>query len=253
MQISLKNITVLNKYPVYSLFCILSLVVLIAITWGGSGSELIGVMFGYFFILTCVFSGRWYMQQLITKRNTTQPTIYAFALILVLSAVLGWCGIIFSVQYQFKSEVLIVTIPVVCLLGGIGMIISKRRHVTRTSEAIAVNNSAENSSNIIDHTFIKSEGRFYKVLFHDLLYAEASRNNTKLIIENRTLVTTVSFSGFEKTLPAEQFIRVHRSFIINKSKITHIEGNRVFINKLEIPIGDSFKAQLFQSINVPLN
>jgi DNA-binding LytR/AlgR family response regulator len=92
-----------------------------------------------------------------------------------------------------------------------------------------------------DFTFIKAEGKIYKIMFDDLLYAEASGNYTKIVTTQQTLLPGISFSGIEEILPKSTFIRLHRSFIINKSKITHIEGNRVFIDKKEIPIGSNYK------------
>lgn len=92
-----------------------------------------------------------------------------------------------------------------------------------------------------DYTFIKAEGKIYKVLFNDLIYAEAQGNYTKVVTSLYTILPTITFSGFEELLPKSQFIRVHRSFIINKVKITHIEGNRVFIDTTEIPIGSNYR------------
>ncbi|WP_414617830.1 LytTR family transcriptional regulator DNA-binding domain-containing protein [Dyadobacter sp. 32] len=51
-------------------------------------------------------------------------------------------------------------------------------------------------------------------------------------------------------MPANLFLRVHRSFIVNKSKITHIEGNRVFINDIEIPIGNNYREGFLKGIGL---
>ena len=92
-----------------------------------------------------------------------------------------------------------------------------------------------------NYIFIKTDGRIYKIEYDDLLYAEANGNYTKVVTTKNTLLPGMSFSNFEELLPKPQFLRVHRSFIINKSKISHIEGNRVFINHTEIPVGSSYK------------
>jgi DNA-binding LytR/AlgR family response regulator len=92
-----------------------------------------------------------------------------------------------------------------------------------------------------DYIFIKADGKIYKVHFDELLFAEAQGNYTKIVTTEGILLPTMTFSSFEDMLPKSLFPRVHRSFIINKSKITHIEGNRVFINKNEIPIGSNYK------------
>ena len=98
--------------------------------------------------------------------------------------------------------------------------------------------------------FIKADGKIYKVVHDDLLFAEAQGNYTKIVTLQNTLLTVMTFSNFEDLLPETSFLRVHRSFIINKSKITHIEGNRVFINKNEIPIGSNYKEDFFKILGL---
>lgn len=98
--------------------------------------------------------------------------------------------------------------------------------------------------------FIKADGKIYKVIHEDLLFAEAQGNYTKIVTLQNTLLTGMTFSGFEELLPKTLFLRVHRSFIINKSRITHIEGNRVFINNNEIPIGSNYKDDLFRNLGL---
>jgi len=101
-----------------------------------------------------------------------------------------------------------------------------------------------------NYLFIKADGKIYKILFNDILYAEANGNYTKIVTASNTFMPGVTFSGFEQQLPGSQFIRVHRSFIVNKSLITLIEGNRVFINKTEIPVGSNYKEQFLKSLGI---
>lgn len=98
--------------------------------------------------------------------------------------------------------------------------------------------------------YIKSEGKIIKVDTHDLLYAEAQGNNVRIVTGDRTVTTVITFSAFEDQLPKTDFIRVHRSFIINKSKIQVIEGNRVFIGKTEIPIGQNYREDFLKSLGI---
>jgi DNA-binding LytR/AlgR family response regulator len=60
----------------------------------------------------------------------------------------------------------------------------------------------------------------------------------------------MTFTSFEEMIPGSLFLRVHRSFIINKSKITHIEGNRVFVNNTEIPIGSNYKEEFLKQLGL---
>ncbi|GAB3938396.1 LytR/AlgR family response regulator transcription factor [Larkinella terrae] len=111
-----------------------------------------------------------------------------------------------------------------------------------------VNEKADSKSE--DYLFIKTEGKIYKILHSDLLYAEASGNYTKIVMTQQTILPGMTFSSFEELLPKAVFLRIHRSFIVNKSKITHIEGNRVFIDKTEIPIGSNYRDGFLRSLGL---
>ncbi|MEO5684650.1 MAG: response regulator transcription factor [Chitinophagaceae bacterium] len=99
-----------------------------------------------------------------------------------------------------------------------------------------------------DYVFIKTDGKIFKIEYNDLLYAEAQGNYTKIVTSKNTLLPAMSFSSFEELLPPLLFLRVHRSFIINKSKISHLEGNRVYINQTEIPVGSNFKEAFLKEL-----
>jgi DNA-binding LytR/AlgR family response regulator len=101
-----------------------------------------------------------------------------------------------------------------------------------------------------DYFFVKADGKIYKLSYNDILLAEAKGNYTKIVCTNSTLIPNMSFSSFESLLPAGLFIRVHRSFIINKSKITHIEGNTVYIQKTQVPIGVNYKEIFLKAIGL---
>ncbi|HEX2534354.1 MAG TPA: LytTR family DNA-binding domain-containing protein [Chitinophagaceae bacterium] len=88
---------------------------------------------------------------------------------------------------------------------------------------------------------IRADGKIFPLHPADLLYAEARGNYTRLVTDGGVLLPVMTLSGLEEQLPAAQFVRVHRSFIVNKDRISHIEGNRLFIGGQEIPIGSNYK------------
>jgi DNA-binding LytR/AlgR family response regulator len=100
------------------------------------------------------------------------------------------------------------------------------------------------------YLFVKADGKIYKVLHDDLLFAEAKGNYTRVVTAQQVLMPIMTFSGFEELLPKKLFLRVHRSFIINKSKITHIEGNQVFIGRHEVPIGSNYKEGFLKALGM---
>jgi two-component system, LytTR family, response regulator len=101
-----------------------------------------------------------------------------------------------------------------------------------------------------DYFFIKADGKIYKLHYNDIIVAEAKGNYTRIISNAGAMQPAMSFSSFEALLPAGLFFRVHRSFIINKSKISHIEGNTVYIKEMAIPIGVNYKEAFFKTIGM---
>jgi DNA-binding LytR/AlgR family response regulator len=101
-----------------------------------------------------------------------------------------------------------------------------------------------------DAIFIKTDGKIFNIVLNDLLYAEANGNYTKIVMQAQTLLPAMRFTSLEELLPPALFLRVHRSFIINKTKIGHIEGNRVFIHNAEIPIGSNYKEAFLRALGL---
>lgn len=99
-----------------------------------------------------------------------------------------------------------------------------------------------------DDFFIKADGKIYKVAYQDCLYGEAQGNYTKVVTCGGIILTKMPFSDFVALLPAALFCRVHRSYIISKKSIRHIEGNRVFVGQKEIPIAANYKASFLKNI-----
>jgi DNA-binding LytR/AlgR family response regulator len=103
---------------------------------------------------------------------------------------------------------------------------------------------------VSDTLFIKTGNTIYNILPSDLLYAEAKGNYTQIVCSTLTILPAMAFNTFERALQGDQFLRVHRSYIINKVKITKILGNVVYVGPKEIPIGNLYRDNFFKSIGV---
>ena len=114
------------------------------------------------------------------------------------------------------------------------------------------NRSAEPGipANQNNHLLVRSEGVINKLNYDQILFLEAARNNTKVVAQQASLLSNVPLSSIEKLLPLDQFTRVHRSFIVNYSKVTSLQGNRVFIDKHEIPIGSNYKSAFLEILGL---
>ncbi len=107
-----------------------------------------------------------------------------------------------------------------------------------------------NTQPVPDFVFLRVEGKIHKVTFHELIYAEAQGNYTKVVTAATTLLPVMTFNALISLLPPDLFLRTHRSFLINKSKITHIDGNRVFADRTEIPIGSNYRESFLKSLGL---
>lgn len=92
-----------------------------------------------------------------------------------------------------------------------------------------------------DFLFIKSDTRFFKVNFEDILYIEGMRDYIAVHTPNQRILTLMSMTKMLDKLPKADFMRVHKSFIIGLQHINLIQNNRVTINEKEIPVSNSYK------------
>ena len=92
--------------------------------------------------------------------------------------------------------------------------------------------------------FIKSEYKIIRVNLNEIKYIEGMREYVRMhLLHDKPVMTLMSMKSLEEQLPANTFMRVHRSFIINLERVTTIERNRIiFDEKVFIPIGDQYKA-----------
>ena len=92
-----------------------------------------------------------------------------------------------------------------------------------------------------DHIFIKSNSKFFRVNFSEILYVQGMKDYLKIHTPDYTLVTHQTMNELEKSLPARQFIRVHRSYLVAIGHIRSIYGNSIELGKETIPIGINYK------------
>lgn len=91
--------------------------------------------------------------------------------------------------------------------------------------------------------YVRVNRKQVKVNFDAILYIESIKDYIKIHTEKEVLITKHRISSFEKKLD-RRFCRVHRSYIVNKDKITAYTKNDIEIEKIEIPIGDNFRKNI---------
>ena len=91
--------------------------------------------------------------------------------------------------------------------------------------------------------FVKSNYKVVRILLADISYIESANEYIKIFLDNQEVITTfMRLKNIEELLPAGDFMRVHKSFIINLNKILAVDRNRIFIDKKKhIPVGVQYK------------
>lgn len=90
--------------------------------------------------------------------------------------------------------------------------------------------------------FVKGNKQLQKVYIDDILYIESQRDYVKIRLAGNIEVTTrQTITYYEEFLPAQLFLRIHRSFIVATRKVTAFEPSRLLIGELAVPIGRNYK------------
>lgn len=97
--------------------------------------------------------------------------------------------------------------------------------------------------------FIKGDKKYHQISVDEILFIEAYGNYTKLFLHDEMIISHEKISGFETYLPQNEFLRIHKSFIVAIDKVHTIEGNRMCIQEHKIPIGQTYKSQVNTLIN----
>ena len=101
------------------------------------------------------------------------------------------------------------------------------------------------------YIYVKSDYKLLQIDLDKILYVEGLKDYVKIHLEGeqKAVISLLSMKVMEENLPSDRFIRVHRSFIVQKSKIKVIDRGRIVFNREYIPISDSYKQELQLYIN----
>ena len=98
------------------------------------------------------------------------------------------------------------------------------------------------------HFFIKSDSKLIKIKYEDILFVEALQNYVTIHTKDKKHIAYLTFKSVEENLPQDQFLKIHKSFIVAISKIESIEGNEIRIGSHSLPISRTSKDAVMERI-----
>lgn len=99
-----------------------------------------------------------------------------------------------------------------------------------------------------EYFFIKADNKLVRILFDEVLFVEALQNYVTIHTTVKKYMTYLTFKSVEDYLPADKFIKVHKSYIISASRVDSIEGNEIRIGQHHIPISRNQKDEVMEKL-----
>jgi DNA-binding LytR/AlgR family response regulator len=99
-----------------------------------------------------------------------------------------------------------------------------------------------------DFFFIKCNGKIEKIIMAEVIYIEAMANYVIIYTKQKKYITYLTFSGIEEQLPAELFVRIHKSFLVAISAIQTIDGNEVITGSMRLPLSKNYRNEVMSRI-----
>lgn len=131
-------------------------------------------------------------------------------------------------------------------LKGVNKILQTNFPVDLSSPVNAKENGKEPASSFL---YFRADRKMVKVFFHDILFIEALKDYIKIVTQNKTIVTKYVLATLAELLPADEFLRIHKSYIVAINKIESFNADSIQIVKHELPIGRLYKYDVGRILN----
>jgi DNA-binding LytR/AlgR family response regulator len=99
-----------------------------------------------------------------------------------------------------------------------------------------------------DHFFIRSDHSFIRIKYADLVYIEGKKDYVRVVTTGNNYMTAMNLKVIEEKLPVSNFIRIHKSFMVNIAKIESINNFELTAGGVSLPVGKEYKEKLFNLV-----
>lgn len=98
------------------------------------------------------------------------------------------------------------------------------------------------------YIMLKADKKVYRTPYEDILFCEALGDYVKVHLKDKVLIVTTTMKKLLAELPQHFFLRTHKSYIINKTKVEYIEGNQIKIGSQLVAIGQSYREEVMKAL-----
>lgn len=99
-----------------------------------------------------------------------------------------------------------------------------------------------------DYILVKADHKVYRIKLDDILYIQSMREYVSFYTSTGRLMSLNALRTLEEELPADRFIRIHKSYIVAIDKIETLEGNMVHVGKEQLPIGANYRETVLKRV-----
>jgi len=119
--------------------------------------------------------------------------------------------------------------------------------INKANKLFNLNQQFDDKKNV-EFLTIKVEYKTVKIALNDILYIEGLKDYVKIYCANEMYLTRLNLKGIASKLPPQDFLRIHRSFIVGLSKIKSFQKSQILIANKSLPIGNSYRAAILQKL-----
>jgi DNA-binding LytR/AlgR family response regulator len=102
-------------------------------------------------------------------------------------------------------------------------------------------------ANTPEFLLIKSDRRFHKISFSNIIYIEGLKDYVVIYAGNQKLITAMNLKTIHQKLPQQVFLRVSKSYVVNVNHIQSFDHHNIYVGDSEVPLGDVYKKEFFMT------
>lgn len=99
-----------------------------------------------------------------------------------------------------------------------------------------------------DFLIIKADHKIIRIPYQSIIYIQSMREYASFVTTNEKILSLFSLKKLEAELPMNQFLRIHKSYIVAINQVKAIEGNTLYLGEVALPVGNSYKEKVLEAI-----